>query len=244
LCTMPVELWLECFCKDTCFGDELLVVGDHPLLGGWNVDLGIALETNAELFPRWTLRAPLQLAVDPSKMPIKIEYKYVVKDSRGGHCWEDLGTYDFCTYSASSPAFTNNKIAILQMGCRRHTNRRLPCYSLRCPGICSHMVVVRLDRFGQQQTACEAFWDVTSDWAPHRAGHGAALGPKVRSCEHHDFPVQLPPEWSSSSLSLDVFGASVFARRRRSRLLGCFVQLGKKHGLPDSLLYRIFELLE
>ena len=32
---MPLEVWLECICDETHFGEDLLVVGSHPAT--WSV---------------------------------------------------------------------------------------------------------------------------------------------------------------------------------------------------------------
>uniref|UniRef100_A0A7S4PU10 CBM20 domain-containing protein n=1 Tax=Alexandrium monilatum TaxID=311494 RepID=A0A7S4PU10_9DINO len=240
---MPVGLWLECVCESTDPGEELLVVGSHAALGNWQVERGVALTTSSALFPRWTLSQPLRLAEEPSSMPPWIEYKYVVRDGRGGCRWEELGTSDMPVFSSTSSAATSNMIAASRLSATRPVNRRLPGCGLRFLPV--HMVLLRLDRFANQHAAASASYRVAPDWAPGVAGRGAAVGQRCSSTGECG---QLPPEWRcvrapSRGDSVDALASRVFAQLPRDRLRGSLVQLARDHHLPAALLRRVMEYL-
>jgi hypothetical protein len=250
---MPVELWFECICSSTRFGQELLIVGSIPELGSWRPEKGVALRTSAKGFPRWTLEEPLRLPDPPTEGPCAtaapppaapwIEYKYVVHDGRDGYRWEDLGTNDMPIFSSTSSAFTNNMIARCKMSKQRPINRRLP-------GDYSHlqsgpMVLLRLDRFEQQQPAAEASWSISSRWGPEIAGCDAALGPC--RCRWNRPPCgDLPAEWlnpGSGCRSVEALARRVFAEGRRAGIHLVLAQLARRHNLPSDLLRRIMEVV-
>eukprot|EP00928_Gymnodinium_smaydae_P058042 TRINITY_DN41254_c0_g1_i1.p1 TRINITY_DN41254_c0_g1~~TRINITY_DN41254_c0_g1_i1.p1 ORF type:complete len:426 (-),score=53.28 TRINITY_DN41254_c0_g1_i1:98-1336(-) len=68
---------------DTCFGENVVLVGSDPGIGSWNPQGALPLSTTAEKYPLWTTENALQL---PSGCE-KIEFKYV-KLGPGGAVWE------------------------------------------------------------------------------------------------------------------------------------------------------------
>eukprot|EP01071_Lankesteria_metandrocarpae_P011887 Lankesteria_metandrocarpae@DN5475_c3_g1_i11.p1 len=98
-------LW-QVVCGETKPGDTLAVVGSHPILGNWNPKNGIALRTDASLFPTWvspdvqvTFRRSLDFPptcgdydTGDANKSVFIEYKFIIMDSSGGNViWEPLG---------------------------------------------------------------------------------------------------------------------------------------------------------
>lgn len=61
-------------CSGTQYGESVFLVGNIPLLGGWNIQNNFELKTNARIYPRWTI----QLKVPTG---ITFEYKYLVANS-------------------------------------------------------------------------------------------------------------------------------------------------------------------
>jgi len=83
-------------CAETRPGETILVVGSSPALGSWKPELGVALVTGPESYPRWTGNVSVSVNVcmaagsSPLIEACDIEYKYV-RDLRclyGGFAWE------------------------------------------------------------------------------------------------------------------------------------------------------------
>eukprot|EP00928_Gymnodinium_smaydae_P048506 TRINITY_DN32435_c0_g1_i1.p1 TRINITY_DN32435_c0_g1~~TRINITY_DN32435_c0_g1_i1.p1 ORF type:complete len:257 (+),score=41.23 TRINITY_DN32435_c0_g1_i1:150-920(+) len=247
---MPVELWLECICADTFFGEELVVVGDHPSLGCWNVWAAVPLVTSAEDFPRWYLEKPLVLEQHPGDLPAYIEYKYVVR----GHdrlIWEELGvTERLPRFSASVAATNASDPAARQLAnITRARNRRLPASS-RERLLPAHGVLISLDRFCLPESVVQGAWSVAPSWKPACAGHVSDLEAERYVASSRDsgaFEEKLPPHWRIGSRILNSrmrkLAVQIFVQPRRSQLLGCLLQLSQKHRLPRGLYWRIAELV-
>mmetsp|Transcript_2827 Transcript_2827/g.9158 ORF Transcript_2827/g.9158 Transcript_2827/m.9158 type:complete len:265 (+) Transcript_2827:1-795(+) len=216
---MPVELWLDCVCRDTRPGDELLAVGDHPSMGCWRTDAAVALVTSATSFPRWSFRRPLKLADDrASQTTVWVQYKYVIRRSDGSLTWEDLGIREvptFCPSSCSTPP------TLLQPNVvPRPLNR---CLAGGCHLHRPHSVVLRMDEFGRHAPVAEACWAVSPGWAPELAGGDAQLQMKVQ-CRG------AWPGHSGTELALHIF-----VLPRLGRLRGCLQQLARRRPLPTTL---------
>ncbi|MBZ9691920.1 phospholipase D-like domain-containing protein [Clostridium sp. M14] len=69
-------------CSSTQPGDKVVVVGNVPELGDWNVENGLVMSTSDDLFPDWFVKAD----IDPG---VSIEYKYVILRENGDAEWED-----------------------------------------------------------------------------------------------------------------------------------------------------------
>ncbi|CAE7660382.1 unnamed protein product [Symbiodinium necroappetens] len=211
---MPLEVWLECICAETQFGEELVAVGNHPALGDWAVERGVQLRTGQDTFPMWTLTAPLLVAEDSREMPLWLEYKYVIRDGHGNCRWEDFGVRSLPMFSSTSPASATMNLLQLSQG-GKPLNRLLPfCRGRRLkPGL-----VLRIDTFGSWAAKTEATWHATR-WGPDVAGMSAAL------CGNSFLFV------SGAAVhrgSIENYAARIFAAPRRSRLLLALAQLRQK----------------
>lgn len=72
-----IRVSFRCVCCETHPGDELLIVGDHDLLGNWNPQQGLVLSTDATKYPAWSSEEILLNGTAK-----QLEYKYVIR--RGG----------------------------------------------------------------------------------------------------------------------------------------------------------------
>lgn len=75
------RIQFKCECRTTLPGDSLIVVGDHPKLGNWDVGKGLPLSTTDEAFPMWS--SPVLLFVFVGLGMSFIEYKYVIQKCNG-----------------------------------------------------------------------------------------------------------------------------------------------------------------
>lgn len=75
---------------ETVEGEMIRISGSSPELGCWNPDLGIALATDAELYPQW--KATVYFRAPPEQSAIVVNYKYVRDHSfqGDGMLWESL----------------------------------------------------------------------------------------------------------------------------------------------------------
>eukprot|EP00439_Symbiodinium_sp_Y106_P047486 s2522_g6.t1 len=248
---MPLEVWLECICAETRFGEELVAVGNHPAFGDWSVERGVHLRTGQDTFPIWTLTAPLLVAEevgengwllgitaiaenvlemsaskDCQDMPLWLEYKYVIRDGHGNCRWEDFGVRSLPMFSSTSPASATMNLLQLSQG-GKPLNRLLPfCRGRRLkPGL-----VLRIDTFGSWAAKTEATWHATNRWGPDVAGMSAE--PSVHSSN------EVSALCGSSFLfvsgaavhrgSIENYAARIFAAPRRSRLLLALAQVRQK----------------
>jgi len=228
---MTLELWLECHCNETSYGDELVAVGNHPALGDWCVEKGVVLHTSAASFPRWTFQRPIQLADTKLPLPLWVEYKYVIR-SPHGHKWEDLGLRSVLPTSSSTAAASAN--SQFEDRPAQAMNRRVPnCRSKRLP---ERGVVLRLDRLGQLAAEAEASWLVGPNWGPGIAGQESVL---ASICFTLNDDVRI----ASSSLTL--VASRIFVQPRQNRLLCSLMQLrrGPGHTLPTVVWSRIGEFV-
>ena len=62
-------------------GDKVLVVGNHPALGSWQIPNALLLKTSSQEFPMWSVDVKLE----PGAM---LEFKFVMQGSDGGVTWE------------------------------------------------------------------------------------------------------------------------------------------------------------
>ncbi|AOR23386.1 phospholipase D-like domain-containing protein [Clostridium taeniosporum] len=69
-------------CSSTKSGDKVIVVGNTPELGEWNIEKGLEMSTSDDLFPDWFVKAGV-------KQGSKIEYKYVILRANGSAEWEN-----------------------------------------------------------------------------------------------------------------------------------------------------------
>mmetsp|Transcript_92621 Transcript_92621/g.257992 ORF Transcript_92621/g.257992 Transcript_92621/m.257992 type:complete len:247 (-) Transcript_92621:23-763(-) len=225
---MPVELWLECMCDVTNFGEELVVVGDHPSFGSWRVEDGVPLVTSAAAFPRWTFRRPVRLEEDPRLLPPWIEYKYVVHRDMQSFRWEDVGTREVPTFHTSARAGMSPFVQLRLV--QRPANRCLPGpRGTRLHQ--AHVVAMRIDRFGERAAAAEACWAISPDWAPDLAGGDVTIGPDVYLLG--EWPCPYPAD----------LAAGIFVLPRFSRLRRCLRQVGRKLLLPGELWFRVLAFL-
>ncbi|CAJ1443705.1 unnamed protein product, partial [Effrenium voratum] len=168
---MPLEVWIECICPETQFGEDLVIVGNHPVLGNWCLQRAVQLSTSAERFPLWTPKVPLLLedVEDNDHMPLWLEYKYVIRGKKSDQ-WEDFGQRSMPIFSSTSAASTNFHVQWAEIG--KPLNRLLPfCRGRRLkPGL-----MLRTDRFGSWAAKTEASWHASRRWGPDKAGMSAAL---------------------------------------------------------------------
>lgn len=247
---MPVDLWLECICDSTEFGEEVAVVGNHPVLGDWRPENAVALTTSPASFPRWTLERPLRIEKDATMLSACVEYKYIVRKPGDSQCrWEDLGARELPSFTSTSSTITNLRIELLLQGgfAPRPLNRRLPgCQALRVRG--SPGVSLRVDVFGSYAPVLEASWSVPDNWEPELAGCAGAIGP---DCFRLTRDVQLATASApvADALRRAVGGAlseddkPLVFLAPRSRLLGGLSQLRRRHALPMGLWDHIWDLL-
>eukprot|EP00928_Gymnodinium_smaydae_P050851 TRINITY_DN3439_c0_g1_i2.p1 TRINITY_DN3439_c0_g1~~TRINITY_DN3439_c0_g1_i2.p1 ORF type:complete len:357 (+),score=48.23 TRINITY_DN3439_c0_g1_i2:68-1138(+) len=73
---------LEVRHDETHFGDVLAVVGSGTNLGEWNPAHAKHLQTNAELFPAWSIELPLSVLTH--------EFKVIVLGNQGEVTWEQI----------------------------------------------------------------------------------------------------------------------------------------------------------
>eukprot|EP00435_Cladocopium_sp_Y103_P067341 s1305_g29.t2 len=152
--SMPLELWLECICDQTQFGEDLVVVGNHPVLGNWSVEKAVVLRTDVSTFPLWTLEKPLVLE-DDEYMPLWLEYKYLIRGLGETH-WEDFGRRSLPIFSSTSPVTATAFLPTwTEVG--KPMNRLLPfCRGRRLkPGL-----MLRVDSYGSWTAMTEASWSV------------------------------------------------------------------------------------
>lgn len=70
--------------EEVQFNGQVRVVGNHPLLGEWNPEQGLLLETNEDIFPCWISTQPTTVDLHST-----VEYKYAVMDMNGAFLnWE------------------------------------------------------------------------------------------------------------------------------------------------------------
>ena len=62
-------------------GDKVLVVGNHPALGSWQIPNALLLKTSSQEFPMWSVDVKLE----PGAM---LEFKFVMQGSDGSVTWE------------------------------------------------------------------------------------------------------------------------------------------------------------
>eukprot|EP00746_Dinoflagellata_sp_MGD_P005953 gnl/MRDRNA2_/MRDRNA2_111550_c0_seq1.p1 gnl/MRDRNA2_/MRDRNA2_111550_c0~~gnl/MRDRNA2_/MRDRNA2_111550_c0_seq1.p1 ORF type:complete len:260 (+),score=44.54 gnl/MRDRNA2_/MRDRNA2_111550_c0_seq1:89-868(+) len=159
---MPVELWLECDCSSTKPGEELVVVGSHPLLGDWDPERGVALVTDASSFPHWAFPQPLLLSGD--SLAHTIEYKYVVRKEQnpGNVRWENFGeSEDLPKFSGS--VLSDHEILSGCVSTLKPVNRKLSLSPRR------DNLLIRFDSFGALSFS-GASWIVSPTWAPQLLG--------------------------------------------------------------------------
>ncbi|CAL1156387.1 unnamed protein product [Cladocopium goreaui] len=206
---MPLELWLECICDQTQFGEDLVVVGNHPVLGNWSVEKGVVLRTDVSTFPLWTLEKPLVLEED-EYMPLWLEYKYIIRGIETH--WEDFGRRSLPIFSSTSPV-TATAFLPQWTEVGKPMNRLLPfCRGRRLkPGL-----MLRVDSYGSWTAMTEASWNAPKRFSPGVAGMSAALRRSSflfvsGSTVNHE--------------SIKYHAERVFARPKRARLLLCLRQL-------------------
>lgn len=84
-CAKRRHVEFEVYCNKTRMGHHVRLVGSIAVLGHWEPQQGLALQTNACDFPMWRLKVDIG-AISAEKV---IEYKYVVCDADGFPCeWE------------------------------------------------------------------------------------------------------------------------------------------------------------
>eukprot|EP00922_Rhytidocystis_sp_ex-Travisia-forbesii_P003571 GHVS01005203.1.p1 GENE.GHVS01005203.1~~GHVS01005203.1.p1 ORF type:complete len:463 (-),score=99.05 GHVS01005203.1:1130-2374(-) len=72
-------------CADTQMDEEIRVVGDAKILGCWNAEKGLPLQTDTTLFPLWTTKDSVEIPVGQT-----VNYKYVKYNKSTGELrWED-----------------------------------------------------------------------------------------------------------------------------------------------------------
>lgn len=84
-----IQVIFQICCAETFFKEEIVVVGDHELLGNWNPQAAHALQTSGSSYPKWQSK---YLVSFPGEGPLALRYKYVRDGSsrRGGYGWEEL----------------------------------------------------------------------------------------------------------------------------------------------------------
>lgn len=72
-------------CSGTQLGESIFILGSIPLLGDWNVEECIEMETNPRIYPKWTTKLIVPAGTT-------FEYKYLVANSQGREIirWEVL----------------------------------------------------------------------------------------------------------------------------------------------------------
>ncbi|MGE0712646.1 MAG: phospholipase D-like domain-containing protein [Planctomycetota bacterium] len=68
-------------CSYTGLGDRVVVVGDHPALGAWDLQAGVELRTSDGVWPSWSGRVALPAGTT-------VHYKAVVLRADGSVSWE------------------------------------------------------------------------------------------------------------------------------------------------------------
>jgi hypothetical protein len=71
--------------SETQPGDKVLVIGDHALLGSWQLPKATLLSTTKTEFPMWSTELDLDYGT-------KLEFKYVVQTANGEVHWEDASS--------------------------------------------------------------------------------------------------------------------------------------------------------
>lgn len=84
-----IQVVFQLCCAETFFKEELVVVGDHELLGSWKPQAAHPLQTSKPSYPQWQSQRVLAF---PAEGPLTLRYKYVRNGSTrgGGYGWEDL----------------------------------------------------------------------------------------------------------------------------------------------------------
>ncbi len=77
-----IRLNLVVRCDRTRWGEAVVLVGEHPALGGWDPARGVVLTTHADLFPIWTGKATLPRGASTA-------WKLVLRDADGNVRWEE-----------------------------------------------------------------------------------------------------------------------------------------------------------
>jgi alpha-amylase len=96
-----VAITFKATVSQTVVGQEVYVVGDIPVLGGWNTSQAIHLTTTASTFPVWTVTANL-----PANTPI--QYKYIIKDGSGNVTWENGANRTYTTPASGSATLNDS----------------------------------------------------------------------------------------------------------------------------------------
>jgi len=71
---------------NTTFGEHLYLVGNHGLIGDWNIHKALKLETDNTKYPIWTCEKPIFLPRD-----YEIQFKLLVKNMNDETIrWEEI----------------------------------------------------------------------------------------------------------------------------------------------------------
>lgn len=237
---MPVELWLTCICKEALPGEELVAVGSHPALGRWNPSQGVVLRTSSESYPRWEVQEALRLAEDPTSLPARLEYKYLLRrsavgqssDGRDGDNWEDLGMRSVPTFRGIGGWEVNALPWQLEP---RPVNRLL-----HLPA--GHGLALRIDTFGVEAAVREAIWHVSPSWAPDVAGAEALVGARCGLGAVISWPRPRQKD-DGEGAELDQAAHEVFVKPKRAKLLVGLMQLSRSTRLPGGLWQLVWEHL-
>jgi hypothetical protein len=233
---MPVELWLECVCDCTKPGEELVVVGDHPLLGDWDPGRGVALVTNASSFPCWTFSKPLIVA--GHNLTHTIEYKYIVRKETDHENvrWEGFGESEELPKFSGS-VLSDHQILSGSATTMKAVNRKLSLSSQRRDNL-----LVRFDSFGALSFS-GASWIVSPTWAPQLLGGDYSIVDRsLRTINIKEMQDVLSPRLALARASkanriyvsnkmlkeldaLDLLAVEVFARPQREALITALHQL-------------------
>jgi hypothetical protein len=93
-----VQIEAEAF---TEMGESVMVVGNHPTLGGWNPEQALKLDSAG--YPKWTARVVVPIGTT-------LEYKYVRKNADGSLLWEASEGNRVVTTGTGGPTTTHDQV--------------------------------------------------------------------------------------------------------------------------------------